>query len=241
LSLNVDDQDNQKVVVNALDLPQGAFFDNTNMDFIWSPQKNDIGNHKVSFYAIDEDGATGSLEVNIQVKNPVDINFLEFDESLIIGKEYNFYWESAESLDRIILEISRDAGLTWNAIKTFTNELPTNYSWDVTGPASENCKFRIVYSIGPLTFSEETTKPFIIEDQYKYGEVSLLEAGGEQLKLFIPQNKTYSMKIDVAEGQSISKIIYKYTVLNEEDYYELTITSPDKKTINIFTPVGLRC
>ena len=62
------DPDKEEVILNALNLPVGAIFDNQNPGtFNWTPQLSDTGLFTVTFVATDPQGGTSQKDYNITV------------------------------------------------------------------------------------------------------------------------------------------------------------------------------
>lgn len=63
-------------------------------------------------------------------------------EMLEIGKEVSFTWNSINSGEQVFIELSRDAGSTWELLSEQA-ENSGSWSWFVEGPASDSCLVKV--------------------------------------------------------------------------------------------------
>lgn len=64
-----DVEDNGKLTIKSITLPEGAVFDEVAKTFSWKPTFDQSGDHSASFRISDPAGATDDVTVNIAVKN----------------------------------------------------------------------------------------------------------------------------------------------------------------------------
>ena len=91
-----------------------------------------------------------------------DLRFLvpNGSESWVIGTTRSIKWQATESAE-IKIEVSRDNGSSWEEIEASTVSENSRYEWEISGPASTECRIRVLFAEDE-TVNSVSSSPFEI-------------------------------------------------------------------------------
>ena len=105
---------------------------------------------------------TGDAVFSIVEKPYVQVVSPNGGENWPIASQQKIRWISTNTTGQVNIEISRDEGLTWDALQEALTDSGT-FSWTVTGPSAKNCLIRVS---NPATSVADTSDAvFEISDQ----------------------------------------------------------------------------
>lgn len=95
----------------------------------------------------DESGSpphfvNGSITINPSTDKYFWIRYPNGGEILVPGTPDSLIWDSYGTVDSVKISISRDVGASWNIIEENAQN-SGNYHYDVLGPLSDDCKFKV--------------------------------------------------------------------------------------------------
>jgi len=105
-------------------------------------------------------------------------------ERLAIGSAETITWTSAGSLPAVRVDLSRNAGVSWQSLTGSTSNTG-QYPWTVSGPGASQCRIRV--SSPDLTVSDQSNGAFAIYQPVSWVQASpatgILEQGQSQALL----------------------------------------------------------
>ncbi len=230
VSASDPDQDNLTYSVGAL--PQGATFQS--QTFSWRPTYDQAGSYEVTFYVSDGNGGQDQETITITVVdvvlNSISLTYPLGGELFVVGKEQTITWGYTGTPESIVLQVSRDAGVSWETIQTYTNQSADNYVWDVTGPETAAAKIRVIASYPEGAKSDESGT-LRIADEYTYIPPESWPLSGSQLGVRIPQGGYFGMDIHVGTSQGIQYIQTTFTSIDPLDEFIIRVYSPQGEEV----------
>lgn len=231
-SISASDPDGDNLTYSAQVLPQGATFQNK--IFSWTPTYNQAGSYQVTFIVSDghggQDQETITIVVHDVVQNALSLTFPIGGELFVIGKEKTITWEYSGIPESILVQVSRDGGVSWETIHTYTAQSAYEYVWDVTGPETAAAKIRVIASFSQETITDESGT-FRITDEYTYIPPESWPISGSEIGVLIPQQGYFGMDVHVGQSQGIQLIQATFSSNDPLDEFIIRIYSPEGEEV----------
>ncbi len=149
-----------------------------------------------------------------------------------IGEDATIAWEGFGGGDYVMLELSRDDGLTWSTIEGST-ENDGDYVWRATGPPSTQCRVRVT-SLSDPSYTDMSEEDFTID----YRTTTVLSPnGGETLPIGIPY--TIQWRDNFFQDDRVEIVLVRDGV--EESIAEITREGQSEFVWTVTGPASSEC